>query len=82
MRHYAAMPLPNFAASTHRFVIFGEQVIDRQGCRGPERRKSAAVPTKSILGAANMPIIGGHHLLALQSSPEGWQAPSRYWNVV
>src|SRR2546428_54892 len=22
-----------------------------------------------------MPIIGGHHVLALQSSPEGWQAP-------
>jgi hypothetical protein len=32
------------------------------------------VPTKSILKAANMPIIGGHHVLALQSSPEGWQA--------
>src|SRR5690242_9322023 len=24
--------------------------------------------------AANVPIIGGHHVLALQSSPEGWQA--------
>ena len=56
-------------------------MIDK-GCRGPERRKSAVVPTKSILGAANMPIIGGHHVLALQSSPEGWQAPSRYWSVV
>src|SRR5215469_14523045 len=32
------------------------------------------VPTKSILTAANVPIIGGHHVLALQSSPEGWQA--------
>src|SRR3954463_13413399 len=41
---------------------------------GPKRRKSAVVPTKSILTAANMPIIGGHHVLALQSSPEGWQA--------
>src|SRR5205807_6134017 len=30
--------------------------------------------TKSILKAANVPIIGGHHVLALQSSPEGWQA--------
>ncbi|MGB9648285.1 MAG: hypothetical protein WCB44_24700 [Stellaceae bacterium] len=29
---------------------------------------------KSILTAANVPIIGGHHVLALQSSPEGWQA--------
>src|SRR4029077_3279413 len=38
------------------------------------RRKSAVVPTKSILKAANVPIIGGHHVLALQSSPEGWQA--------
>jgi hypothetical protein len=40
------------------------------------RRKSAVVPTKSILTAANMPIIGGHHVLALQSPPEGWQATS------
>jgi hypothetical protein len=30
------------------------------------------VPTKSILKAANVPIIGGHHVLALQSSPEGF----------
>src|SRR5580704_18420270 len=28
----------------------------------------------SILKAANVPIIGGHHVLALQGSPEGWQA--------
>jgi hypothetical protein len=41
--------------------------------RGP-LRKSAVVPTKSILRAANVPIIGGHHVLALQGSPEGWQA--------
>src|ERR1700758_3612152 len=39
-------------------------------CRSP----GALVPTKSILTAANVPIIGGHHVLALQSSPEGWQA--------
>src|SRR3954466_5992117 len=39
-----------------------------------KRRKSAVVPTKSILRAANVLIIGGHHVLALQSSPEGWQA--------
>jgi hypothetical protein len=39
-------------------------------------RKSAVVPTKPILTAANVPIIGGHHVLALQSSPEGWQATS------
>src|ERR1700730_50745 len=43
---------------------------------GQKRRKSAVVPTKSILSAANVPIIGGHHVLALQSSPEGWQATS------
>jgi hypothetical protein len=45
-------------------------------CRGPNPRKSAVVPTKSILTAANMPIIGGHHVLALQSPPAGWQATS------
>jgi len=44
--------------------------------RGPKHRKSAVVPTKSILNAANMAIIGGHHVLALQGSPEGWQATS------
>src|SRR4029077_3557606 len=44
-------------------------------CCGPGRRKSALVPTKSILTAANAPIIGGHHVLVLQGSPEGWQAP-------
>src|SRR5437588_3021259 len=46
-------------------------------CKGRgrrKRRKSAVVPTKSILKAANVPIIGGHHVLALQGSPEGWQA--------
>jgi hypothetical protein len=42
--------------------------------RGPKLRKSAVVPTKSIVRAANVPIIGGHHVLALQGSPEGWQA--------
>src|SRR5437667_12432520 len=45
-----------------------------KGRRGSRRRKSAVVPTKSILTAANVPIIGGHHVLALQGSPEGWQA--------
>src|SRR6202171_2077964 len=48
--------------------------MSSKGCCGPGRRKSAVVPTKSILTAANVPIIGGHHVLALQSSPEGWQA--------
>src|SRR6476646_8343521 len=48
--------------------------MSSKGCCGPGGRKSAVVPTKSILKAANMPIIGGHHVLALQSSPEGWQA--------
>src|SRR3984957_3912673 len=48
--------------------------LSGKGCRGPGRRKSAVVPTKSILKAANVPIIGGHHVLALQSSLEGWQA--------
>src|ERR1700722_804908 len=48
--------------------------LSGKGCRGPNTQKSAVVPTKSILKAANVPIIGGHHVLALQSSPEGWQA--------
>src|SRR6202171_4353476 len=48
--------------------------MSSKGCCGPGRRKSAVVPTKSILTAANVPIIGGHHVLALQSPPEGWQA--------
>src|SRR3954447_26478382 len=48
--------------------------LSGKGCRGLKRRKSAVVPTKSILKAANVPIIGGHHVLALQGSPEGWQA--------
>src|SRR3984893_1712837 len=48
--------------------------LSGKGCRGPGGGKSAVVPTKSILKAATMPIIGGHHVLALQSSPEGWQA--------
>src|ERR1700722_3389161 len=50
-----------------------KSLIGKERC-GPGRRKSAVVPTKSILKAANVPIIGGHHVLALQSSPEGWQA--------
>src|SRR5262249_32276684 len=50
-------------------------LIGKEG-RGPNPRKSAVVLTKSILTAANMPIIGGHHVLALQSPPEGWQATS------
>src|ERR1700720_1053012 len=48
--------------------------LSGKGERGPKQRKSAVVPTKSILTAANAPIIAGHHVLALQSSPEGWQA--------
>src|ERR1700751_5620803 len=47
-----------------------------KGLGVPKRPKSAVVPTKSILMAANVPIIGGHHVLALQSSPEGWQTTS------
>src|SRR5271156_3020398 len=49
--------------------------------RRPKRRKSAVVPTKSILTAANVPIIGGHHVLALQSSREDGKQ-HRYWSVV
>src|ERR1700751_2231551 len=47
-----------------------------KGLGVPKRRKSAVVATKSILMAANVLIIGGHHVLALQSPPEGWQATS------
>src|SRR6266446_7528365 len=48
--------------------------LSGKGRGGPKWQKSAVVPTKSILKAANVPIIGGHHVLALQSSPERWQA--------
>jgi hypothetical protein len=48
--------------------------LSGKGDRGSKRRKSAVVPTKSILKAANVPIIGRHHVLALQSSSERWQA--------
>src|SRR5438132_549348 len=48
--------------------------LSGKGRGGPKWQKSAVVPTKSILKATNVPIIGGHHVLALQSSPEGWQA--------
>src|ERR1700751_6217171 len=48
--------------------------LSGKGRRGLGSRKSGVVPTKSILTAANVPIIGGHHVLALQNSPEGWQA--------
>ena len=50
-------------------------MIGKEG-RGRNPQKSAVVPTKSILTAANMPMIGGHHVLALQGPPEGWQATS------
>ena len=39
------------------------------------------MPTKSILTAASVPIIGGHHVLALQGSPEDGKQ-HRYWSVV
>jgi hypothetical protein len=45
-------------------------VIEKQGAPGVEK---AVVPTMAILRAADVPIIGGHHVLALESSPEGWQ---------
>src|SRR6266568_3445901 len=46
------------------------------GHGGRKRQKSAVVPTKPILLAADVPIIGGHHVLAFQASPEGWQRAS------
>src|SRR6266849_7186397 len=54
----------------------GLLLLHRSGLAPPTpcRSPGALVPTKSILKAANVPIIGGHHVLALQSSPEGWQA--------
>src|ERR1700746_1370719 len=56
----------------------GLLLLHRSGLAPPTpcRSPGALVPTKSILTAANVPIIGGHHVLALQSSPEGWQATS------
>ena len=52
-----------------------------KGRGGEKRQKAAVVPTNSILKAANVPIIGGHHVFALQSSPEERQA-TRYWSIV
>src|SRR5437762_13031712 len=56
----------------------GLLLLHRSGLAPPTpcRSPGALVPTKSILKAANVPIIGGHHVLALQGSPEGWQATS------
>src|SRR5207247_670701 len=56
----------------------GLLLLHRSGLAPPTpcRSPGALVPTKSILTAANVPIIGGHHVLALQSPPEGWQATS------
>src|SRR6201987_3320275 len=48
--------------------------LSGKGRRGLGGGKSAVVPPKSIPPASNGPIIGGHHVLALQGSPEGWQA--------
>ena len=70
------MPRPNLTSpirpAVPRFSL--AKSLSGKGRCGPEHQKSAVVPTKSILTAANVPIIGGHHVLALQSSPEGWQA--------
>src|SRR5690348_3512141 len=54
----------------------GLLLLHRSGLAPPTpcRSPGALVPTKSIFTAVNVPIIGGHHVLALQSSPEGWQA--------
>ena len=46
-----------------------------------QRQESAVVLTKSLLRAANVPIIGGHHVLALQVRRED-NKQHRYWNVV
>src|SRR5437762_9233735 len=55
-------------------------LIGHEG-RGRNPRKSAVVPTKSILTAANMPIIGGHHVLRCKvRRKDGKQ--HRYWSVV
>src|SRR5690348_9994821 len=70
----AASPTSPIRPAVPRFSR-GKSLSDK-GCRGLKRRKSAVVPTKSILKAANVPIIGGHHVLALQGSPEGWQTTS------
>src|SRR5438445_4296584 len=56
----------------------GLLLLHRSGLAPPTpcRSPGALVPTESIFRAANVPIIGGHHVLALQGSPEGWQATS------
>jgi hypothetical protein len=66
-----------------------KRVVERLGavpyghssrCLGPGRRKSPVVPNKSILKAANVSIIGGHHVLALQSRPKDGKQ-HRCWSV-
>ena len=47
----------------------------------PEHRKSAVVPTKSILTAANMPIIAGHRFLRCKVRRKDGKH-HRYWSVV
>jgi hypothetical protein len=65
----------SYELAIQRWATIRDTVVGNGG-RGPNPGKSAVVPTKSILTAANMPIIGGHHVLALQSPPQGWQATS------
>jgi hypothetical protein len=52
-------PGSDFADSTQGLAIFAGQVIERQGAPRARTPKIGVVPTKSILMAANVPIIGG-----------------------
>src|SRR5207302_10435463 len=40
----------------------------------PSMRKSSVVTIKPMYRTAKLTIIAGHHVLALQITPEGWQA--------
>src|SRR5438132_14374899 len=75
---FVRSPLPSLTSPIRPAAaeFLRSKVLTRKGRGGRKRRKSAVVPTKSILLAADVPIIGGHHVLAFQDSPEGWQRAS------
>jgi hypothetical protein len=62
-------------------AIFTEQVIDRQRKPWAKSEKSAVVPTKSILTAANMPILAAIMFLRCKVRRKNGKQ-HRYWSVV
>src|SRR5690349_1193539 len=69
-------PEPVFADSTRGSAIFAEQVIDRKWQRWAKTTKIGCSANQVYSHCRQCADIGGHHVLALQSSREGWQATS------